>query len=285
MPSHNNANQHFRLLQSRLQWSTPPSVDTRFSDFQTFDYFLEIVFCTSRKPALVAVNNRVTGTMSDQTQMSDAKQRVQKALQEFPTSRTVQMKDKTFYEHILLQVRAILAKKESQSTSERELHHLRTDIANLDEVVDIKTDYIAFLDQHMRAFQDGLAKGAKKREGKAMHWEAGDLIRYIDQDEDAYLERTGTFKRKLDYAVSLVNPAWVEAFGEMYVEGKTENQEELTEESAQFVTDTAKQGIENEGKGVEKGLESDQNIGEKKTGGRLKGKARKEAKLAAAAKK
>ena len=112
--------------------------------------------------------------MSTQNAMSDAKQRVQKALQTFPTNRAVQVKDKTFYEHILPQLRAVLAKRQTQlPENDEDLRNIFTDISALEKVV-AKTDYIAFLDQHMNAFQEGLATGAKSNEGKTMHWDAED---------------------------------------------------------------------------------------------------------------
>ncbi|CAO2648744.1 Nn.00g096930.m01.CDS01 [Neocucurbitaria sp. VM-36] len=217
--------------------------------------------------------------MSEQNAMSDAKQRVQKALQTFPTNRAVQVKDKTFYEHILIQVRAVLSKKQTQlPENHQELRNLITDISALEEVVAVKTDYIAFLDQHMNAFQEGLAKGAKANEGKAMHWDAEDLIKYVEDDEKVYLEKIGGFKVKWEVATNLVNPEWLKAFGEMYVVAGKNDDDELVE------------GIKGLDLKMEKGEEAkemgaERVAGQSKGPGRLKGKARKEAKKAAAAKK
>ncbi|KAF1845579.1 uncharacterized protein K460DRAFT_405831 [Cucurbitaria berberidis CBS 394.84] len=217
--------------------------------------------------------------MSAQTDMSNAKQRLQKALQTYPTNRVVQDKDKTFYEHILLQVRAVLAEKQTQlAENNEELKSLRIDISALERVVTIKTDYVAFLDKHMNAFQEGLATGAKANEGKAMHWDAGDLIKYVDENEKAYLEKIEGFAVEWEVAIVLVNPAWVKAFGEMYVDTSKKGDGDLVE-GLKGLDMKGEKSEEKDELGAEEATE------QKKGSGRLKGKARKEAKKAAAAKK
>ena len=215
--------------------------------------------------------------MSSQSSIADAKQSVQKALKAFPTNRAVQVKDQKFYEQILLQVRAVLDKKQPPEGSQERMN-LLIDIGALEKVIEVKTRYVAFLDEHMAAFQKGLETGAMANEGQAMHWDAASLIKYVEDDEKKYLERVEGFKTTWEVAIEYVNPAWVKAFGEMYVDaGKKED--EVLAEGVKGLDLKADKGEE------EKDVEAEGAKAQTKAPGRLKGKARKAAKKAAGAKK
>ena len=211
---------------------------------------------------------------SSSATMSSASKLLKDCLQAYPTHRAVQAKDKVFYEGILLQVRALYAAK--NPTDEREIVRFKLDINGLNNVVAAKTEHIAYLDAHMESFKQGLETGAKAVEGKGVHWDAQDLLKYIKDDEHKYLEEVALYTARAHMAVCEVSAVWIETFGKEEGEGDA---------AESVIKGVEKMGLGEEEKKAKKEEEKEEKAEEKKTGGRLKGKARKEAKKALAGQK
>lgn len=220
---------------------------------------------------------------SSSTTTPSAKEVLQEALALYPAQRAVQAKDKAFYEGIGLQVRAIYAAKEATST-ERELMRLELDVRDLDIIIRGKEEHVAYLDAHMAAFQKGLETGAKAVEGKGMHWDAEDLITYVKADRAEYEKRDTECMMVWLPVQARLSPVWVETFGKkVWEEEEKKKGEAAGDAAAELVEGWEKLGVKEAGEEAAEPLQAEKKEEEKKTGGRLKGKARKEAKLAAKA--
>ena len=115
---------------------------------------------------------------------------MQKALLAFPTNRAIQLKHKTFCEHILARLRTFPAENEPQTASDQDLSNIRLDIRVPEKVVKVNRDCMA-LDVHKNALKDGLASGAK-----AIYEDVAVIVKYVDEDEKTYLETVGGFTKK-----------------------------------------------------------------------------------------
>lgn len=114
--------------------------------------------------------------------------------------------------------------------------------------------------------------GAKdiKNEGRAMHWDAEALITFVEKDKRIYSWRVETFELMEKDIIAGISPVWLKG-----VEDKVEGVDD-DEGLEKMATMQLKEVMV----GTEYALGGE---GGKKTSGRLKGKARKEAKSKAAA--
>lgn len=200
-----------------------------------------------------------------------AKSILQSALTTYPGTLTIQRNAKASYAAIALQIRTTIASK-ALSASASELQDLCDDIFRLDSLMDIKTRHLAYLEKHMAAFQRGIQMGAKdiKNEGRAMHWDAEALITFVEKDKRIYSWRVETFELMEKDIIAGISPVWLKG-----VEDKVEGVDD-DEGLEKMATMQLKEVMV----GTEYALGGE---GGKKTSGRLKGKARKEAKSKAAA--